>query len=119
MSLLAEAMDDCVLYTESVTEDGYGGYKNVLTEGISFKAAIAIDTSIQARVAEKQGVTGVYTITTSKALVLKYHFIFRRVEDGQFFRVTSKDTATPDSATLNMRVVSAEEYIPKEGEVNG
>jgi hypothetical protein len=43
---------------------------------------------------------------------LQYHDIFRRVEDGKIFRVTSDgdDKKTPESATLNMREVTAEEW---------
>ena len=74
--------------------------------------AITLDTSIEARVGEKQGVTSVYTITTDKSVVLEYHDVLRRLYDGKIFRITSDgdDKYTPDSATLNMRQVTAEEW---------
>jgi hypothetical protein len=97
--------------------DGYGGYTTIWTEGASFNAAIVLDNSIQAKVAESQGVTGIYTVTTQKALNLQYHDVFRRESDKKLFRVTSDgdDKATPASATLDMRQVSAEELeaLPK------
>ena len=64
-----------------------------------------------ARIAEKQGVTALYTITTRKNINLQYHEIIKRVRDGKLFRITSDgdDNATPGSAGLNMRQVSAEE----------
>jgi hypothetical protein len=43
--------------------------------------------------------------------------VFRRNRDGKIFRVTSDgdDKHTPISATLNMRVVTAEEFkLPNE-----
>lgn len=112
MSLLSEAMESCVLMDKKTEPDGYGGYISKYTDGVQFKAAIVFDTSIQARVAEKQGVSSMYTITTPKAMVLQYHDIFRRVSDGKVFRVTSDgdDKYTPKSATLDMRQVTAEEY---------
>lgn len=112
MSLLNEVMEECIMLDKTTTEDGYGGYDVVWSEGVSFNAAIVLDTSIQARVAEKQGVTGLYTITTDKALNLQFHDVFKRVSDNKVFRVTSNgdDKKTPNSATLNMRQVSAEEW---------
>lgn len=111
MSLLNEAMEDCVLLNKQTTLDEYGGFINTWAEGATFKCAIVFDTSIQARVAEAQGVTSRYTVTTQKNTVLQYHDIFRRTRDQKLFRVTSDgdDKFTPASATLDMRQVTAEE----------
>jgi len=112
MSLLSEAMTACVMYDKRTVADGYGGYDTVWSRGAEFQAAIVLDSSIQARIAEKEGVTALYTVTTQKAMNLQYHDVFRRLEDGKMFRVTSDgdDKKTPASATLNMRQVSAEEW---------
>lgn len=112
MSLLTEAMDNCVLYNKQTTPDGYGGYIATYVAGAEFSAAISFDTSMQARTADKQGVTSLYTVTTSRALTLEYHDVFKRKKDGKIFRVTSDgdDKYTPQSATLDMRVVTAEEW---------
>lgn len=113
MSLLSEAMESCVLLNKHTEADGYGGYTTNWVDGAEFDAAIVLDTSMQARVAEKQGVTALYTITTTKALNLQYHDVFRRESDGKIFRVTSDgdDKKTPESAGLNMRQVSAETWV--------
>lgn len=112
MSLLTEQMESCVLLTKVTQADGYGGYIQTWADGAEFQAAIVFDTSIEARAAEKQGVTSLYTVTTTKALTLEYHDVFRRGKDGKIFRVTSDgdDKFTPASATLNMRQVTAEEW---------
>lgn len=112
MSLLEEAMDKCMFLDKSRVPDGYGGVKTTWTEGAEFYAAIVFDTSMEARVADKQGVTSLYTITTRKNLTLEYHDVFRRLRDGKIFRVTSDgdDKHTPASANLDMRQVSAEEF---------
>lgn len=112
MSLLDEAMSTCVLLNQVAQSDGYGGYDMVWAEGAQFPAAIVFDTSIEARVAEASGVASRYTVTTRKDFTLAYHDVFRRESDGKVFRVTSDgdDKFTPDSATLNMRIVTAEEF---------
>ena len=112
MSLLDEYMESCIIYDKRTVPDGYGGYTVEWVEGAPFNAAITLDSSIEARRAEKEGVTGLYTITTSKSLNLQYHDVFKRVSDGKIFRVTSDgdDNHTPASATLDMRQVSAEEW---------
>lgn len=116
MSLLSDAMEKCIYLNKQVTPDGYGGYTTVWTEGAEFDAAIVFDTSIEARVAEAQGVTSRYTVTTSRALTLEYHDVFMRVKDGKIFRVTSDgdDKYTPQSASLDMRQVTAEEFTLKD-----
>lgn len=112
MSLLNEAMTDCTMMICTTTPDGYGGHVEQWEDGEEFTAAIVFDTSMQARVADKEGVSSRYTITTAKDKVMSFHDVFRREEDGKIFRVTSDgdDKYTPDSASLNMRQVTAEEY---------
>ena len=117
MSLLTNAMEPCILLDKSTASDGRGGYITTWTDGAEFAAAITLDSSMQAKIAEAQGVTAVYTVTTTRAINLQYHDVFRRAEDGKIFRVTSDgdDKKTPPTAGLNMRQVSAEEWeIPQE-----
>ena len=111
MSLLEEAMESCILLNKQTTLDEYGGFVNTWVDGASFDAAITFDTSIEARAAQAQGVHSLYTVTTPRNIVLQYHDVFRRVGDSKLFRVTSDgdDKYTPDSATLDMRQVTAEE----------
>lgn len=117
MSLLEEQMEDCIMIDKTSEPDGYGGRVIKWVEGAEFKAALVLDTSIQAKIAEQEGVTGLYTVTTRKNFNLQYHEVFKRIRDGKIFRVTSDgdDKLTPNSATLNMRQVSAEEWeLPNE-----
>lgn len=117
MSLLSEAMEKCTMLDKRTVDGSMGGYDTTWVDGASFDAAIVLDSSMQARIAEKQGVTGLYTIITSKVINLQYHDVFRRNEDGKIFRVTSDgdDDKTPESASLDMRAVTAEEWeLPHE-----
>ena len=113
MSLLDEAMEKCVLLDKQTTNDQYGGFVTTWTDGAEFQAAIVFDTSIAARTAEVQGVTSRYTVTTSRSLTLEYHDVFRRARDSKVFRVTSDgdDKFTPSSTALDMRQVTAEEWV--------
>ena len=112
MSLLSEAMEKCTMLDKRTVADGYGGYITQYVDGAEFDAAIVLDNSLQARIAEKDGVTALYTVTTTKSLNLQFHDAFRREADKKIFRVTSDgdDKRTPASAALNMRQVSAEEW---------
>ena len=73
MSLLEEAMEECTMLDKTTTDDGYGGVNTVYVDGATFYAAIPIDNSMQARVAEKDGVTALYTVTTKKNVNLQFH----------------------------------------------
>lgn len=112
MALLDEAMEKCIIFDKRTVADGYGGFDTIWSEGAQFNAAITLNTSMEARIGEKSGVTSLYTVTTSKDLNLQYHDVFKRIRDGKIFRVTSDgdDNYTPNSAALNMRQVTAEEW---------
>lgn len=114
MSLLTDAMTDCAFLDKTKKPDGEGGYINAWTEGVKFGAAITFDTSMEARTAEKNGVTSLYTVTTKSGIPLEYHDVFKRLSDGKIFRVTSDsdDKKTPKAASFQVQQVTAEEWIP-------
>lgn len=115
MSLLDEYMADtgkCVLLDRQSKPDGRGGIIYTYVEGAEFDAAIYLSNSLEEQTAQKQGVTGLYQVTVRRDVRLEYHTVFKRLSDGQTFRVTSKDESkTPASSSLDMRVVRAEEYL--------
>lgn len=112
MSLIDSMMEDCVMIDKRTVPDGLGGFRPTWVDGAGFQAAIVKDNTLAARVAEKQGVTEIYTITVNRGLVLQYHDVFRRVSDGAVFRVTSNisDSETPDVATFQIGQVTAERW---------
>lgn len=117
MSLLSDAMEKCVYIDKTTQPDGYGGVISVWSEGAPFDAAIVLNNSLEARRALQDGMTALYTITTSRTINLQYHDVFKRKSDGKLFRVKSDgdDKLTPQSATLDMRQVSAEEWVLPNG----
>ena len=117
MSLLQDAMTKCQFLNRRRVSDGEGGTVTEWTEGEMFDAAIVLDSSMQARIAQVQGVTAVYTVTTGRNLTLEYHEVFKRLSDGKVFRVTSDgdDKMTPKSASFQVFQVTAEEFTPSIG----
>lgn len=113
MSLLKDFQTACVILDKHRAPDGEGGFTTEWTEGAKFPAAITYTSSVEARMAEKQGVTSMYTVTTAKNAKLEYHDVFRRLFDGKTFRVTSDgdDILTPERASFSFSQVTAEEFM--------
>ena len=114
MSLLSQAMEDVVMLEKKRVPDGEGGFTTDWADGVKFKAAISFDSSMEARTAEKAGVTSLYTVTVQTNAKLEYHDCIKRLRDGKVFRITSDgdDKITPPSASFQFLQVTAEEYVP-------
>lgn len=112
MSLIDEFKTPCVMLEKKRVPDGEGGFITSWAEGAEFKAAVVFDSSLEARAAEQQGVSSLYTVTTAKNAKLEYHDVFKRLSDGKIFRVTSDgdDKQTPERATFQFAQVTAEEW---------
>ena len=111
MMLYERMMDDCVFMEKTRTPDGLGGYVNTWTEGASLKCAIKKDQSLQARIAEAEGVLSVYTLTVRKTVPIEFNDVIKRVSDGACFKVTSNmtDNTSPEFSGINFGQVSAKE----------
>ena len=117
MSLLSNAMEKCVFLNKSRVNDPEGGYITEWEEGAEFDAAIVFNNSMEARTAEKAGVSSRYTVSVPKGIQLEYHDVFKRQRDSKIFRVTSDgdDVHTPNVASFQIAQVSAEEFDPAKG----
>lgn len=113
MSLIDAFKEPCVIMNKAKVSDGEGGFTTAWQEGAEFEAAIVKDSSLEARIAEKDGLTNTYTVTTAKNAALEFHDVFKRKRDGQCFRVTSNgdDVQTPSVASFQFEQVSAEEWM--------
>lgn len=113
MSMIEEGMEPVCFMQKTRTPDGEGGFITDWTDGVGFKASITFDTSLQARVADKQGVSSLYTVTTAKNARLEFHDVIKRLRDGKIFRITSDgdDKQTPERAMFGQYLqVTAEEW---------
>lgn len=110
--LMSDFVEKCTMLEKSKQPDGEGGWRNVWRDGAEFEAAITYDTTLEARVAEQEGMKATYTVTTEKSTMLDFHDVFKRNRDGQVFRVTSQgdDKKTPQSASFQVSQVAAEEW---------
>jgi len=99
--MAGDPMDYAVDFVEMVqakTNNPFGGFDVTWTKGIEFKCFLHLDQSMDARRAEKDGVTSVYTGIVDKNVPIEFHNVIRRVFDSATFRITSEpgDNATPD-----------------------
>lgn len=111
-ALIFDLMESCCIMDKSTSDDLLGGTKETWSEGAAIDAAIIKDSSTEAIVAEKQGVSEIFTIVTKSSVSLDYHDVIKRLSDGDMFQVTSrgKDSAAPEMSTIPIRKVTAERW---------
>ena len=112
MSLLDDFARTCVLLEKTRKPDGEGGYTVEWADGAEFQNYQALDTSMEARRAEKEGVTSVYSALVDKAVPIEYNDVFKDTETGQTYRVTSnpEEKPAPKSSTLPLKYFTAERW---------
>ena len=113
MSLLSDFARSCVLMEKTRVEDGESGYIIDWKDGVSFQNYQALDTSMEARRAEKEGVTSVYSALVDKALPIEYGDYFKDTETGLTYRVTSNpdEKQAPKSASFSLKLFTAERAV--------
>ena len=112
MRLYEQMMDTCTMIDRRTVSDGLGGFIPQWVDGAQFQAAVVKDNTLASRVAEKQGVTELYTVTVNRGNVLHYHDVLKKKKNGQVFRVTSNitDSETPDASSFRIGQISAERW---------
>ena len=113
MSLLDDFASKCVLMEKTRVPDGEGGYYIDWTDGAEFTAYQSLDTSMEARAAEKQGVTSGYSALVDKAVPIEYGDYFKEKESGTVYRVTSHpdEKQAPKSASFTLKFFTAERAV--------
>lgn len=112
MSLLDDFAMTCVMMEKKRVPDGAGGYIVEWTEGAGFTAYPSMDTSLEARRAEKEGVTSLFSVLVEKNVPIEYHDVYRETATGETYRVTSnpQDKETPKSSTMALKSFTAERW---------
>lgn len=87
--MIDDLMVDLVIMDKITEEDGMGGFENYWKEGAKFKGAISVDNSMEAQIGGKQGVTSFYTVVVKDNVPLQYQEVFKRIGDGQVFKITT------------------------------
>jgi hypothetical protein len=108
--LINTLKEPCVFMLRNSSPDGSGGDITNWTEGAQFDAAITLDTSAQAQIADAAGKVDTYVVSVSRSVHLPFHSVFKRMRDGKVFRVItdSADSKTPPCATLDISQAKAE-----------
>ena len=103
---------ECTLLEHVRVPDGMGGSTMAWQDGMTFEMVFAHDSSTEAQIAEKQGLTRTYSGYVNKRMGLKYHDVLRREADGKIFRVTKDgdDKHTPDTSGLDARYLELERW---------
>lgn len=110
MTLIDAFKEPCTLMERVRVPDGEGGWVTQWADGPQFEAAIVLDSSMNARRAEAEGVTALYTVTTDRNLPMVFHDAFRRDTDGKVFRVTKVNDSTPEVASFQFNQYQAEAW---------
>ena len=113
MNLIESMMEPFVYLNRVKVDDPVGGYKDEYQEGIAFDAAVIKNTTTQAVIAEKSGISEIFTIVVNKTLSLEYHDVINRLSDGAILRVTSNtvDSSAPTASTVPIAKVTAERWV--------
>lgn len=116
MSLLDDFARPCVLLEKTRQPDGEGGYIVTWSEGAEFTNYQSMDTSMEARIAEKQGVTSVYSALVNKSVPVEYNDYFKDKTTGLIYHVTSnpEEKEAPKSSSFPLKYFTAERAeLPK------
>jgi hypothetical protein len=113
LSLLDDFSHSCCIMNKATKSDGEGGYTVEWSDGAEFANYVALDSSLEARQAEAQGVTSVYTGIVRKDVPIEYGSVYKDVSTGAYFRVTSRpeEKQAPASASpmlQNLKSFTAE-----------
>lgn len=104
---------ECVHKCKTTTNDGEGGYHTEWTDGMTFINYQALDTSTEAQIAEKQGITAFYNVLVEKNVPLGYGDYYQDVKSQQIYRITSEpsESYTPNSSSLDLKFFSSERAV--------
>ena len=109
--MIQDIFEPLIFVNKVTIPDGMGGTETIWKDGAEFQGSITLDNSIEAKVAEQQGVTNVYTVTTGNNVFLEFNDIIKRKEDQQTFKIKSlnnTENIPPEFAVLKLRYATAE-----------
>ncbi len=112
MALYEDFAIPCVLMEKTRKPDGAGGYITTWTEGMEFQNYQWMDTSMEARRAEQEGVKSLYSALVDKDFPLEYGDAFKDTNTGLTYRVTSnpQEKVAPKSSTFALKYFTVERW---------
>lgn len=106
--MMESVAHDCVMMDKRTIGDGEGGFITAYAEGAAFKCYPALDSSMQARIAEAQGVKSLYNILVPQSVPIAPGDIYKDTTAGAYFRVTMDTKQTPSTSTMDLKAFAAE-----------
>lgn len=112
MSLLDNFAIPCVLMEKKRVPDGAGGWMTTWTEGAEFENYQYLDTSMEARRAQQEGVKSLYSALVQRDFPLDYGDAFKDKNTDQTYRVTSNpdEKKAPQSSTFDLKYFTVERW---------
>lgn len=112
MTILDGIMTTCRRMDKVTADDLYGGTIETYQPGATFQAVIRKDSSMEALIAERSGLTEIFTVVVDKRIRLRLHDVIRRESDQQIFRITSDtlDSEAPEASTIKITKCTAERW---------
>lgn len=112
MNLLTDFAIPCVLMEKKRVSDGAGGYFTEWTEGETFDNFQYLDTSMEARRAQQEGVKSLSSALVQRDFPLEYGDAFRDRNTGLTYRVTSNpdEKKAPKSSTFDLKYFTVERW---------
>ena len=112
MSLLHDFAVPCVLMEKKRVPDGAGGWITDWTEGAEFENFQYLDTSMEARRAQQEGVKSLYSALVQRDFPLDYGDAFKDKNTGLTYRVTSNpdEKKSPKSSTFDLKYFTVERF---------
>lgn len=110
MSLLDDFAKKCVIMEKTRVPDGSGGYIVSWQDGAEFVNYYALNTSTEAIIAERQGISSIYHALIQKNVPLDYGEFFKDLSTGETYRVTSnpEDKEAPKMSNIQLKFFTAE-----------
>ena len=115
MGLLDDYARPCVLMVRSAVPGGEGGNSTKWEAGEALTVHMARNDATEARRAEKETSTSVFSALVRRDAPIRYGDFFKDTETGETYRVTSApdEKQSPRSATFALKSFTAEkEALP-------
>lgn len=93
-----------------VVPDGMGGFDTEWVDGADIMGYLSLQTSTEVRIAEQEGYTSIYVLTTEQSTPIDFGMIIRRMDDKRVFRLTSHPEKNPKTSNIVFWHTTAERF---------
>lgn len=97
---LRDLFEPLVFVEKRTIPDGLGGFETTYVETTEFPGSINLISTVEAKIAEQNGMKSIFTVAVDGNLPLEFRDIIKRKSTGEFFRITSN----PDDEKVNTRM---------------